>query len=62
MQDCAEETVEPLEYYAKLLNVYAVHSSDYQLFTIKPGKLKVGGIEVVCRMLMQFSSYTFEQM
>lgn len=40
--DCAEETVEPLEYYAKLLNVYAVHRPEYQLFTIKPGKLKVG--------------------
>lgn len=51
-QDFVEETAEPLEYYAKLLNVYAVHRPEYQLFTVKPGKLKVGGIEVVCRMLV----------
>lgn len=53
-----EETAELPEYYTKLLNVYAVHSPEYQLFTIKPGKLEVGGIEVVWRVFMQFSSCT----
>lgn len=31
--------------------MYAVHRTEYQLFTIKPEKLKVGGIEVVWRVL-----------
>lgn len=51
-QDCAEGTVESLEYYGKLLNVYAVQRPDYQLFTIKPGKMKVVGIIVVCVQLL----------
>lgn len=51
--------MEPLEHYGELLNVYAVRRPEYQLFTIKPGKLKVGGIDVACRMLMQFSACSF---
>lgn len=32
------KTEEPLQYYARLLNVYAVHRFEYQLFTIKRWK------------------------
>lgn len=32
------KTEEPLQYYAKLLNVYAVHRFEDQLFTIKRWK------------------------